>query len=157
LNQRLAEHANVVNAAAIAQERGIHVHESRKDEPGNRSGADMISLSLKATTDERSVKGAVVRGTSLRLLGVDNIDIEVPLEGNLVYVRNRDVPGVVGKLGSTLGRHNVNIGNFALGRSGRQGGAEAIAVIQVDSPAPEAVLEELRKLPEIQEVRGVHL
>ena len=157
LNQRLAEHANVVNAAAIAQERGIHVHESRKDEPSNRSGADMISLSLKATTDERSVKGAVVRGTSLRLLGVDNIDIEVPLEGNLIYVRNRDVPGVVGKLGSTLGRHNVNIGNFALGRSGRQGGAEAIAVIQVDSPAPEEVLEELRKLPEIQEVRGVHL
>jgi D-3-phosphoglycerate dehydrogenase len=67
------------------------------------------------------------------------------------------VPGVVGKVGTTLGRGKVNIGNFALGRSSQQVGAEAIAVVQVDTPAPEAVLEELRQLPEIQEVREVHL
>jgi D-3-phosphoglycerate dehydrogenase len=97
----------------------------------------------------------VIRGNSLRLLGVDAIDIEVPLGGNLIFMRNRDVPGVVGKIGTLLGRHKVNIANFALGRTGEY--EEAIAVVQVDSPAPEAVLDEIRQLPEIEEVKGIRI
>ena len=156
LNQRIAERANVVNAAAIAQERGIQVHESKKD--GAATGAaDAVCVRLKTSADERVVRGAVLRGASLRLIEVDGINIEVPLEGNLIYLRNRDVPGVVGKVGTTLGRHNVNIANFALGRTSNQSGAEAIAVVQVDSPAPEPVLDELAALKEIEEVRGVRL
>jgi len=154
LNQRIAERANVVNAAAIAQERGIQVHESKKD--GSATGAaDAVCVQLKTSADQRLVRGAVLRGSWLRLLEVDGISIEVPLEGDLIYLRNRDVPGVVGKVGATLGKHNVNIGNFALGRN--QAGAQAIAVVQVDSPAPDAVLEELRALKEIEEVRGIRL
>src|SRR5262249_27454336 len=91
LNQRMAERANVVNAAAIAHERGIHVREVKKEQSAG-GAADVISVALKATSDERRVRGAVLRGTSLRLLGVDDIDVELPLEGNLVYIRNRDVP-----------------------------------------------------------------
>jgi D-3-phosphoglycerate dehydrogenase len=117
----------------------------------------VITLLLKTTLDERQVRGGVLHGNSLRLLGVDAIDIEVPLGGNLIYMRNRDVPGVVGKIGTLLGRHNVNIGNFALGRKDDQDGAEAIAVVQVDSPAPEAVLQEIRQLPEINEVCGIKI
>jgi D-3-phosphoglycerate dehydrogenase len=156
LNQRMAERANVVNAAALAQERGIHVHES-KEQPLEGGGSDVITLSLKTTAEERHVKGALLRGQWLRLIGVDDIDIEVPLEGNLIYIRNRDVPGVVGKVGTILGRGNVNIANLALGRSAKQIGAEAIAVVQVDTPAPEEVLEELRRVPDIQEVRAIAL
>jgi D-3-phosphoglycerate dehydrogenase len=157
LNQRIAERANVVNAAAIAQERGIQIHEGKKPEGASGSTADVITVVLKTTSDERQVRGGVLRGDSLRLLGVDEIDIEVPLGGNLIYMRNRDVPGVVGKIGTLLGRHNVNIGNFALGRKGDLDGAEAIAVVQVDSPAPEAVLQEIGQLPEMHEVRGLKL
>jgi D-3-phosphoglycerate dehydrogenase len=157
LNQRVAERANVVNAAAIAQERGILIHESKKFEAAGGSAADVITLLLKTTSDERMVRGGVFYGNSLRLLGVDEIDIEVPLGGNLVYMRNRDVPGVVGKIGSLLGRHKVNIANFALGRKEAKDGAEAMAVVQVDSPAPEVVLQEIARLPEIQEVRGIRL
>jgi D-3-phosphoglycerate dehydrogenase / 2-oxoglutarate reductase len=119
--------------------------------------SDVVSVAMKTTTDERRVKGAVVRGTSLRLLGIDNIDIEVPLEGNLIYIRNRDVPGVVGKVGTILGKHHVNIASLALGRSGTQGGAEANAVVQVDTTAPEAALAELGEMAEIQEVCAVNL
>ena len=86
-----------------------------------------------------------------------NLGIEVPLEGNLIYMRNLDVPGVVGKVGSILGRGKVNIANLALGRSSDKIGADAIAVVQVDSPAPESVLQEIRQLPEIQEVQGIRL
>ncbi|HEY1939929.1 MAG TPA: phosphoglycerate dehydrogenase [Candidatus Angelobacter sp.] len=157
LNQRIAKRTNVVNAAAIAQERGIQIHEGKKPESASGSSTDVITLLLKTTLDERQVRGGVFHGSSLRLLGVDAIDIEVPLGGNLIYMRNRDVPGVVGKIGTLLGRHGVNIGNFALGRSGEQHGAEAIAVVQVDSPAPEEVLQEIAQLPEINEVRGIRL
>jgi len=156
LNQRMAERANVVNAAAIAQERGIRVQES-KHEASPGATADVVSVLLKTTLDRHRVRGGVLRGASLRLLGVDDINIEVPLEGNLIYIRNRDVPGVVGKVGTILGQGNVNIANLALGRSSRQDGAEAIAVVQVDSPAPDTVLDELRTLPEIEEVRAVNL
>ena len=157
LNQRIAERANVVNAAAIAQERGIHVHESKKEKPARAGSADVITLLLKTASDEHLVKGAVLRGVWLRLLGVDDIDIEAPLEGKLIFMRNRDVPGVVGKVGTILGRHNVNIANFALGRSGAPERAEAVAVVQVDTAAPESVLQELRQAPEIQEVRAMEL
>lgn len=157
LNQRIAERANVVNAAAIAQERGIQVHEGKATARAGGGVGDVISVLLKTTSDERMVRGGVLRGNSLRLLGVDAIDIEVPLGGNLIYMRNRDVPGVVGKIGTLLGRHGVNIGNFALGRKEVKDGAEAMAVVQVDSPASEEVLQEIGRLPEIQEVRGVRL
>jgi D-3-phosphoglycerate dehydrogenase / 2-oxoglutarate reductase len=154
LNQRIAERTNVVNAAAIAHERGIQVREEKKDKP--ESGAsDALTVLLKSTTGERRGRGSVLPGNSLRLLGVDAIGIEVPLGGNMIFLRNLDVPGVVGKIGTLLGRHNVNIGNFALGRSSEK--AEAIAVVEVDSPAPEEVLEELRRQPEFQEVRGIRL
>jgi D-3-phosphoglycerate dehydrogenase len=156
LNHCGAERANVVNAAAIAQDRGIHVHENKKPEPASSSASDVIVLQLKTTSDERQVRGGVLRGNSLRLLGVDAIDIEVPLGGDLIYMRNRDVPGVIGKVGTLLGKHQVNIGNFSLGRDNEKD-HEAIAVVQVDSAAPEEVLQEIRKLAEIHEVRGVKL
>jgi D-3-phosphoglycerate dehydrogenase len=155
LNQRVAERANVVNAFTIAQERGIQVHQSKKDLSAGAGSADVITLSLKTSTEERLARGTVVRGASLRLMGVDDITIEVPLEGRLIYIRNRDVPGVVGKVGTILGRHQINIANFALGRSGSSDKAWAIAVVQVDSAPPENVLQELRQLPEIEEVKGV--
>jgi D-3-phosphoglycerate dehydrogenase len=157
LNQRVAERANVVNALAIAQERGIQIHEDKKAEGASGSTVGVITVTLKTTTDERQVRGGVMRGNSLRLLGVDEIDIEVPLGGNLIYMRNLDVPGVVGKIGTLLGRHNVNIGNFALGRKELKDGAEAIAVVQVDSPAPEVVLQEIAQLQEMHEVQGLKL
>jgi D-3-phosphoglycerate dehydrogenase len=152
LNQRVAERANVVNAAAIAQERGIQVHEGRVHEAKTGKSGDVIAVELKTSGAERQVRGGV-QGNSLRLLGVDAIDIEIPLGGNLIFIRNRDVPGVVGKIGTLLGRHQVNIANFALGRTG----PEAVAVVEVDSPAPEEVLEELRRLPEFQEVKAVRI
>ncbi len=154
LNQRVAERANVVNAAAIAQERGIHVSES-KEENRTARAEDSITLRLRTATGERTVRGGIFHGNSLRLLGIDNIAIEVPLEGNLIYLRNRDVPGVVGRVGTLLGQHRVNIANLALGRTGPQ--ADAMSVVQVDMPAPEAVLQAIRELPEIQEVRAVTL
>ena len=79
-----------------------------------------------------------------RLLEIDGIDVEAPLEGNFIYLRNLDVPGVVGRVGTVLGQHNVNIANFSLGRSREGQGASAVAVVQVDGEISDKVLEALR-------------
>jgi D-3-phosphoglycerate dehydrogenase / 2-oxoglutarate reductase len=89
---------------------------------------------------------------------VDDIDVEAPLERNLIYMRNRDVPGVIGKVGTMLGEHKINIANFSLGRRERDAKArEAIAVVHVDGRVPEHVLEELRKIEAVLLARAVRL
>ena len=103
----------------------------------------------------------MIREDAVRLLHVDGIDAEAPLGENLIYLRNQDVPGVIGKVGTILGKHGINIANFSLGRrSGEpQPGQplEAIAVVQVDGSVPEAVVSELRGIPAIHQAKAIHL
>jgi D-3-phosphoglycerate dehydrogenase len=150
-----AERANLVNAAQLAQERGIRVHEVKKTAASGGGAGNVLSLLFRshretAGAQEMLVKGAVLHGNSPRLLAVDQIDIEAPLERCIIYLRNRDVPGVIGKVGTILGNHNVNIANFALGREEHGAdGCNAIAVVQVDIPVPEEALQELRAVAAI--------
>jgi D-3-phosphoglycerate dehydrogenase len=98
----------------------------------------------------------------------DGIDIEAPLHGTLVAIRNHDVPGVVGRIGTILGEHGVNIANFALGRAADPARAhaqrvpqgQALAVVQIDVPnaaAATAAIEALRKVEAIASVRLIEL
>jgi D-3-phosphoglycerate dehydrogenase len=158
LNSLLQENANLVNAAGVAQERGIRVHETKKTETSGGGAANVLSIDLQTGAGSRSAKGSVLHGHSYRLLNLDGIDIEAPLEQNLIYLRNKDVPGVIGQVGTILGAHNVNIANFSLGR-GQQtiSGTEAIAVVHIDSDAPPAALDALRNVSAITDVRAVRL
>ena len=91
-----------------------------------------------------------------RLLRIDEINIEAPLQGNIIYLRNRDVPGVIGRVGTVLGQHKLNIANFSLGRSDdAQEPREAVAVVQVDSEVNEAVLEDLRKIDAVEVAKAI--
>jgi D-3-phosphoglycerate dehydrogenase len=91
-------------------------------------------------------------------LAFDGIDIETPLEGNLLVCRNLDVPGVIGRIGSILGEQGVNIANFALGRE-REGKkpVKALALVQVDAPVSDKVLEALGTIEALLEVKLVQL
>ena len=91
LNQALEEKANLVNAAAIADTRGLRVHEARKAKASAGGAGSVLSIFLKTSAEEHLVKGAVLHGSAPRLLHVDGIDVEAPLERNLIYLRNRDV------------------------------------------------------------------
>jgi len=158
LNQALEEKANLVNAATIAEERGLRVHESHKAKASTGGAGSVLSIFLKSSSEEHMVKGAVLHGSAPRLLHVDNIDVEAPLERNLIYLRNRDVPGVIGKVGTILGEESINIADFSLGRRGAdKDSREAIAVVHVDGPVSEAVLEKLRKIPAVQQAKAVRL
>ncbi len=92
-----------------------------------------------------------------RLLQLEAIAIEAPLEGTLLVVRNSDVPGVIGKLGTVVGEHRINIANFALGRAEGAARGTALAVIQIDGYATPELLRQLRAVEAVHEVRVVQL
>jgi D-3-phosphoglycerate dehydrogenase len=153
---------NRINAASIAADRGIRVQEDKKEFVAGGSGS-VLKLVLHSSDGEASASATVLHGNSPRLLTYDGIDIEAPLNGTLVAIRNHDVPGVIGRIGTILGEHSLNIANFALGRSVRsqrvpQG--QALAVVQIDVPtasAANAAVEALRKVEAIASVRLVQL
>ena len=143
------ERANLVNAASIAEERGIRLSERKQTRDAGGAAANVLRMTFKTGQQENTVAGCVQPGGLPRLLEIDGIRVEAPLEGNVVYLRNLDVPGVIGRVGTVLGQHNVNIANFSLGR-GRDGQeASAVAVVQVDGDISEAVLESLRGIETI--------
>ncbi len=88
---------------------------------------------------------------------MDGIDLDAPLEGTLLITRNRDVPGVIGKIGTALGNLGVNIATFALGRSKPEQGADAIALVRLDGKVEDSVMAKIREIPSITDVRLVRL
>ncbi len=152
-----SENVNRINAAAVAQERGIRIHED-KHESHRGGAATVLTLELHAASGTRHATATVIHGEQPRLLEFDGIDIEAPLEGNLLVCRNLDVPGVIGRIGTILGEQGVNIANFALGRE-RAGSkpVKALAVVQVDAPVSGKVLEALHTIEALLEARLVEL
>ncbi len=149
-----SEATNRINAAAVAGERGIRVQEDRKSAVTGGAGS-VLKLTLHSAEGDAAASATVLHGNSPRLLTCDGIDIEAPLNGTLVVIRNHDVPGVIGRIGTILGEHGLNIANFALGRAGgatagrpqRIPQGQALAVVQIDAPttqAANAVIEALR-------------
>ncbi|HEX4759134.1 MAG TPA: phosphoglycerate dehydrogenase [Terracidiphilus sp.] len=152
-----SENVNRINSAAVAQERGIRIHEE-KSETHRGGAASVLTIELHTAQGISRASATVIHGEQPRLLEFDSIDIETPLEGNLLVCRNLDVPGVIGRIGTILGEQGVNIANFALGRE-RAGAkpVKALAVVQVDAPVPEKVLDALRTIEALLEARPVQL
>jgi D-3-phosphoglycerate dehydrogenase len=152
-----SENVNRINASAVAEERGIRVHEDRQESA--RGGATtVLTIELHSAGGKSSASATVIRGEQPRLLAFDGIDIETPLEGNLLVCRNMDVPGVIGRIGTILGEHGVNIANFTLGRE-RTGAkpVKALALVQVDAPVSKETLEALHTIEALLEARLVVL
>ncbi len=165
-----ASDINRINAAAAAAERGIRIQEDKREHIAGGTGAT-LRLSLHWASKSASKSGAtpaegnwtglatVLHGHSPRLLSYDGIDIEAELAGTLVIIRNNDVPGVIGRIGTILGEAQLNIANFALGRT-REKTGQALAVVQLDTPTPsglETAVAALRKVEAITSVRVVEL
>ena len=171
LNCVLAEKVNLVNASAAAAERGLIVEETTRRRErgfpntvevavadGGRGGEHDSEHGVRDTHDrELSVEGTVVSDGSPRILSLDGIGLEAPLEGTLLLTRNRDVPGVIGQIGTALGNLGVNIATFALGRRSPVHGAEAVAMVRLDGAVSESVAEKIREIPSITEARLIRL
>jgi len=152
----LSSGVSIVNARAAAKARGIDIVESRSTR--SRHFTSLVSIKLRTDAGERWVEGTVFEPGTPRLVSVRGVDVEAPLGGTLLVIANDDQPGVIGDVGTILGRHRVNIANFALGRGGT--GAIGIVNVDEDADAPHALdtaLEELRKVPAIREVFLIRL
>jgi D-3-phosphoglycerate dehydrogenase / 2-oxoglutarate reductase len=136
-----------VNARSVAAARGIDLIESSSTRL--RSYRSLMSLKLTTDTGERYVEGTVVPGQGPRLVLLDGVPLEAPLSGTILLFENNDQPGVVGQLGTILGRHGINIANFALGRV-ETGSAVGAVHLDEPTPIPPAVLEEIRGLKQLK-------
>ena len=143
LSRSLAQNANVVNALQFAADRGLSYAEHH--EPRS-SRADSVKVELETDAGVTTVEGAVLFDRP-RLTQVDGIPCEVALSGHLLFFKNEDVPGVIGWIGTVLGKNGINIANFSLGRQeadARPGEVrQALAIVETDGMVPEAVLRQL--------------
>jgi D-3-phosphoglycerate dehydrogenase len=139
---------NMVSAPVIAEERGIKISTTNQ----NKSGVfdAYIKVTVVTETRERSVAGTVFSDGKPRFIQIKGINVDAEIGRHMLYTTNDDVPGIIGVLGSTMGKNNVNIANFTLGRASE--GGQAIALLYVDAPVSDVVLAELQATGKFNQV-----
>ncbi len=147
------DEVNAVNAMMLAKERGIELVEVASDNAEPFSS--LLRLEVCGDDGWRCVSGTVFDGMSSRLVSIDECELEMRPAGRLLFIENDDKPGVIAALAATLADADINIGDFRLGR--REGKAEAVALVSIDSAPSEALLEKLESLPHVTTVRHVVL
>ncbi|HYX15405.1 MAG TPA: NAD(P)-dependent oxidoreductase, partial [Nostoc sp.] len=153
LYQALRERVNYVNASIEAKERGIRVIETR--DASIRDYAGTLHLEATGTLGTHSVTGALLGEREIHLTDVDGFPINVPPSKYMLFTLHRDMPGIIGKLGSLLGSFNVNIASMQVGRKIVRG--DAVMALSIDDPLPEGILDEIIKVPGIRDAYTVTL
>jgi D-3-phosphoglycerate dehydrogenase len=153
LSQALRERVNYVNASIEAKERGIRVIETR--DAAVRDYAGSLHLEAKGSLGDHSVTGALLGDGEIRLTDLDGFPINVPPTQHMLFTLHRDMPGIIGKLGSLLGSFNVNIASMQVGRKIVRG--DAVMVLSLDDPLPDGILAEIIKVPGIRDAYTVTL
>jgi D-3-phosphoglycerate dehydrogenase len=158
LNAVLDEKVNVVNAPAMAAARGLTVEEeTRKRGHGFPNTLEVAAVPKKTGDPGFTAEGTVLFDGSPRVLAVDGISLESQLDGTLLFLRNRDEPGVIGQVGSTLGRLGVNIATFALGRREATRGSEAASLVMLDGTVSDEILNDILEIKAITTAKLLRL
>ncbi|MBN1385136.1 MAG: phosphoglycerate dehydrogenase [Elusimicrobia bacterium] len=144
---------NFINASVVAQEKGIKVSESRTASSENFT--NLITVKLKTEAGENIISGTVFGRNDLRIVKINDYYVDVETVENILIFSNTDKPGVVGKIGMILGKNSINIGSMEVGR--KTVGGDAITIIDVDTAIPEKVLSEIKKQPEVKNVKMIKL
>jgi len=149
--RRYSDTVNMVNAPYLAKERGLEVSEIRQ----TREGAfnTLIRVSVETEQGRRSVAGTLFGKDAPRLVEIFGIGIEADLEGHMLYVVNDDKPGFIGRIGSLLGDHGINIGTFNLGR--RDAGGEAVLLLSLDATPDAGLVDEVSRLQGVKLVKAL--
>jgi D-3-phosphoglycerate dehydrogenase len=155
LSRSTTRKANLVNALQMAEHRGWNVSETHEKRSVH---TDSIRLEVETDSGVTIVEGVVLLEKP-RLIQVDGIYCEITLSGFLIFMKNQDVPGVIGHVGTVLGRNKINIANFSLGRRDAPATPgeplEAVALVSTDELVPESVLAQLRDNPAVKFARSV--
>ncbi|AFZ50533.1 phosphoglycerate dehydrogenase [Dactylococcopsis salina] len=153
LSQALRERVNYVNASIEAKERGIRVIETKDASVHDYSGS--LRLEAIGSLGEHSVTGALLSDQEMRITNVDGFPINVPPNNYMLFTLHRDMPGIIGQIGSLLGNFNVNIASMQVGRKIVRG--DAVMVLSIDDPLPEDVLTEITKISGIRDAYTIKL
>tara|TARA_Y100001970_G_scaffold48951_1_gene62084 strand:- start:999 stop:2585 length:1587 start_codon:yes stop_codon:yes gene_type:complete len=154
LTKALGDRINYVNASLEAESRGINVIEN-KDESRPEFASGLLQLTTFGDKGENSVAGSIFADGELRIISIDQYPVNVSPSRFMLLTRHRDMPGIIGKLGSLLGDHNVNIASMQVGRKIVRG--EAVMVVSVDDPIPSTLLDSILKVEGITSANPVTL
>jgi len=152
LSSRIPERVNYINAEALAIDLGIQIEHSTTSDSG--SYTNLIRSNVSGDNGSHEIHGSIFEGKRMRLVNILGYEMDITPRGTMLFSRNKDVPGVIGKVGTALGEANVNIGGYLLSRDMNDG--EAFAVIRVDNEVSDEVISKLTDLPEILSVQQIH-
>ena len=153
LEYRLAESVNIVNAEMLARERGIDIVEVSSPRKGDFS--TLIQADVLTEKKRYTAAGTVFGNQFLRLVQLGPYRLDTYMDGVMLIFTHRDVPGLIGYIGTIFGKHQVNIAQMTVGR--QIAGGEAIAVLNLDSLPPEEAIREVRSHPQISSLSVVKL
>jgi (S)-sulfolactate dehydrogenase len=152
LGHAVGEAVNDVNGPVLAAERGIRLAEERSEQ--SRDFTSLMTVTASGPGGEVRASGTLLGAREPRLVRLNQFELEAVPEGSILMVRNRDVPKVIGQVGLTLGEAGLNIARMALSRTAD---GEALSLLNLDSPVPAEVLQRLRSIPAVEEVRRLQL
>jgi D-3-phosphoglycerate dehydrogenase len=146
---------NFVNAPSLARERGITVNELKTTEA--KDFTNFIEIEGLQDHDRNYIMGTLFGNRDPRIVRINEFPLDAEPKGYMLFIHNEDRPGVVGMLGTLLGRNNVNIAEMTLGRIKRHRKIMALTVIHTDEEVPFKVLQEIKKSPTILDAKLVKL
>jgi D-3-phosphoglycerate dehydrogenase len=153
LTPTLGETVNYVNASVIAKERGIRIIESKAEEIDQFVNA----IRLEVTTDKgvSQIVGGLFAQGEPRIVRINEFAVDAIPSGYMLLTSNIDRPGMIGQLGTILGKNKINIAGMTFGREAP--GKRAVMLLNVDQPIPPKVQEEIRRSPNVRDVRVIKL
>jgi D-3-phosphoglycerate dehydrogenase len=151
LNDLIPDRVNYINAEYLAKERGIVIEYGANNEDG--SYTNLINSCVVSGNKEIPLCGSVFDGNQLRLVNILGYEMDINPMGNLLFIKNEDVPGVIGKVGTLLGENKINIGAYILSNTSEMD--EAFAVIRLDAEVASPIIQLLSDIPEILSVQQI--
>jgi len=153
LSPILKETVNFINATSLAKERGIKIKEAKTSK--EEEFVNLVQLEIKTDKETRRIGGTLSANKQPRIVKIDDYYVEVSPSGEMIMIQNWDRPGIIGNLGTLLGKHNINIAAMTFGRE--KAGGRAITVLNVDSPVSAEILDKIRKTENILAVKVIRL
>ncbi len=153
LTPMLEESVNFVNARSMAESRGIKIKETKLST--DDEFVNLVSVKVETDVDKRSVWATLSPNRQPRIVKVDDFYVDVAPQGHLIVMKNWDKPGIIGSIGTLLGKHGINIAAMNFGR--KELGGEAVSVLNVDSPISAELLEEILKIDNVLKVKLINL
>ncbi|MDL1966779.1 MAG: ACT domain-containing protein, partial [Candidatus Desulfofervidus auxilii] len=142
----LGEQVNFVNADFLATERGIQVKESKREIPSDFTNVIIVNVHTESG-EKKSITGTIFGKKQPRIVRLDGFALEAVPEGHMLLIQNVDRPGVIGNIGTILGRHQINIGRMHVGQDEITG--QTLILLSTNIPVPKPVLEEIKELPHV--------